>query len=745
MPTVPTYQDTFRPVALEPEFRQMNTTQASGEAFGAGVGRAIAGAGQNIGQVADAMQRLADLKATLAGKDSFTALERAKADLDYGENGYLNTRGRNASEGRNAYVEALEELKKKHAPSDPAALQKYNEAATALVTQSMRTAISHASQGTKEWVADTTAARLSLLRDRALAGYDQPAEVRKSIDLGNAEIDSQAHLMGWGADVVEVKRREFSTGVHAAAAVALAQKPSGARAALDYVRQNAAEMDPATKMEIEKKLKPFAAEEEGLSVVNEIITGGRKASAPTADVSNAGAGPTRAKAHLASISAHKDRPGDTANLDDDFADNLSALIQDAPAHIRDGLGIGSGWRSNERQKELFEKSDKTGKMVAYPAGYEKPDGTIAKGSNHLHGRAADLTYNGARLDKAPAEVREWVHANAGNYGLRFPMSWEAWHIEPIRGGAGSTVTPARDGIAARAAMPSFDAALERINQITDPEVRTAAMRQLTAQFELRSKAENAAADAARAQIWTMMMQDTPLSSIPLDIKIAAGREAMSGFLDYEAKGSAVTTNPAAYSQLSTMAATDPEAFAKVDLTAPEIINNLSREDWKAMESKKSAILTDTRKAKMEGAGLNEAFSQAQAQLRAAGVIKDGILGGTDHKKVAEFQNVLAGELAEFKERHGKNPNQIEVQEIINRMLLPIVLKTPGFWGGEKDGSFLFEAGGRADGQTVSTRFPYTSIPIDYRIRLRDELKTELGRDPSEADISEAYADYLLGR
>ena len=28
------------------------------------------------------------------------------------------------------------------------------------------------------------------------------------------------------------------------------------------------------------------------------------------------------------------------------------------------------------------------------------------------------------------EAAKWVHANAANYGLKFRMSWEPWHIEP---------------------------------------------------------------------------------------------------------------------------------------------------------------------------------------------------------------------------------------------------------------------------------------------------------------------------
>lgn len=755
MVRVPTYQQTER---LRPAFQQGIDVRATPDAFGAAIGRGLKSVAAGGMQLADSIQQVEDLKATLTAKDSLTAFERDKMELDYGQNGYLTTQGRNAVEGRAAYNQALEELKKKHSPTAGAAAQKYDSAATAAVTQGMRSGIIHSAQGQKDWAASSSTARMELLQDQALAGYDKPDEIRKSIGLGFAEIDAQASLMGWGPEVVALKRQEFSSSVHSNVAIALASKPNGARAALDYVKKNGDAMDAKAKLDIENKLRPFAADEEGLSIVNEILSKGRKVSDLPGDIvgevagvtRNVG-GPTRSKAFLMSKSAHKDRPGDTANLDNSFADNLAALIQDAPAHIREGLGLGSAYRSNERQKELFENSDKTGRMVAFPAGYEKPDGSIARGSNHLHGRAVDLTYNGARLDRAPKEVRDWVHQNAANYGLRFPMSWEPWHIEPSGGaaGGGTTVVPARDGVAARSSMPSYGEAMERINQITDPQVRASAIKQLNAQFEMRSKAESANAAEAKNEIWTMMMRNTPLSAIPLELKIAAGREAVSGFMDFEAKAGDVKTDPVAYSNLSTMAATNPDEFSKLDLTAPEIINSLSREDWKAMANKKTSILGDERKAREEALVLTTAFSQASSQLEAVGITTTGKEGRQREeaaKRIAQFQNALASQMDEFKRAQNKAPNQMEIQSMVNRLLLPIAIKTPGtLWDSVEKDKFLFEGGMRAEGTTVDIVVNVTDIPIDLRRGIAMDLERDLGRKPSDEEIVERYEQFILNR
>lgn len=757
MVRVPTYEQTER---LRPAYQQGIDVRASPEAFGAAIGRGMKSAAAGGMQLADSIQQVNDLKATLTAKDSLTAFEREKMELDYGPNGFLTTQGRNAVDGRAAYNQALEELKKKHSPGQGMAAQKYDDAATSAVTQGMRSGIMHSAQGQKDWAASSSTARLSLYQDQALAGYDRPDEIKKSIGLGFAEIDAQAQLMGWGKDVVDLKRQEFSSAVHSNVAIAIASKPNGARSAMDYLKANGGSMDAKTRLDIENKLRPFAADEEGLSVVNEIMSKPRKVSDLPGDIvgevagvaGRAGGGPTRSKAFLMSRSAHKDRPGDTANLDNSFADNLAALIQDAPAHIREGLGLGSAYRSNERQKELFENSDKSGKMVAFPAGYEKPDGSIAKGSNHLHGRAVDLTYNGSRLDKAPKEVRDWVHQNAANYGLRFPMSWEQWHIEPSGGaaGGGTTVVPSRDGVAARSSMPSYSDAMERINQITDPNVRASAIKQLNAQFEMRSKAENANADAAKTEIWTMMMRNTPLSQVPLELKIAAGREAVSGFMEFEAKAGDVKTDPVAYSNLSTMAATNPDGFKQIDLTSPEIINSLSRADWKSMSDKKTSILGDERKAREEALVLTSAFSQASDQLAAVGITttgKEGKERDETAKRIAQFQNALASQMDEFKQAQNKAPNQMEIQSMVNRLLLPIVIKTPGtIWGTNDREAFAFESAFRGDADEVDQNaFKYTDIPIDLRNGIKKDLEIELGRKPSEEEVVARYVDFTLSR
>jgi D-alanyl-D-alanine dipeptidase len=102
-----------------------------------------------------------------------------------------------------------------------------------------------------------------------------------------------------------------------------------------------------------------------------------------------------------------------------FVGQLQAMVMAARAAGFD-VGIGSGYRSEERQAQLWEQA------LAKYGDPEIADNWVARPgrSNHGKGTAADLTFGNAA-------AREWVHANASRFGMHFPMDWEPWHIEPL--------------------------------------------------------------------------------------------------------------------------------------------------------------------------------------------------------------------------------------------------------------------------------------------------------------------------
>jgi hypothetical protein len=114
-------------------------------------------------------------------------------------------------------------------------------------------------------------------------------------------------------------------------------------------------------------------------------------------------------------------------LNPDFSANLTAFINAAKADGID-LGIGSGFRSVEKQKQLWEQALKKYGSPEKARKWVAPPGK----SNHNRGTAVDLNSSGAFLGKNKnTKATQWAHANAEKFGLHFRMGHEPWHIEPL--------------------------------------------------------------------------------------------------------------------------------------------------------------------------------------------------------------------------------------------------------------------------------------------------------------------------
>jgi hypothetical protein len=128
-----------------------------------------------------------------------------------------------------------------------------------------------------------------------------------------------------------------------------------------------------------------------------------------------------------------------SGLNGGFADSLAAMIESMPAEVREGFSIKSGYRSEEKQSELWAAALKKYGSADAARKWVAPPGR----SQHNHGNAVDLGYGSS-------EARRWVHENAGRFGLTFPLGNEPWHIEAAGarggGGGGRTIIQAMEQV-----------------------------------------------------------------------------------------------------------------------------------------------------------------------------------------------------------------------------------------------------------------------------------------------------------
>jgi peptidoglycan hydrolase CwlO-like protein len=107
--------------------------------------------------------------------------------------------------------------------------------------------------------------------------------------------------------------------------------------------------------------------------------------------------------------------GGSITVDSSIVDNVQALLNAAPSSLN---LCGWGWRSSQRQQELWDEHHcDTGCSVP----------TARPGSSlHERGLAIDFTSGGQTIQSRSSESFQWLDANAGRYGLHNLPS-EAWH------------------------------------------------------------------------------------------------------------------------------------------------------------------------------------------------------------------------------------------------------------------------------------------------------------------------------
>lgn len=109
-----------------------------------------------------------------------------------------------------------------------------------------------------------------------------------------------------------------------------------------------------------------------------------------------------------------------------FESKLEKMLAALPKELAGAIVINSGYRSVERQQQLWQQALEKYGSVAEARKWVAPPGN----SQHNKGNAADLGYSN---DAA----RKWAHENAGQFGLSFPLSNENWHIEDSDARAGA--------------------------------------------------------------------------------------------------------------------------------------------------------------------------------------------------------------------------------------------------------------------------------------------------------------------
>jgi len=684
MPVVPTYED--RGIRLDPGLNFRDSTRATGEMFGSGIGEALGSVGRGLIDVGQAVVEVKDLDATNEAKDSHNGLIGRVRELGYGEGGYLGTSGRDAVTGYAGYEAAVRQAVKDGAKGlSPLALGKYMDAATVTMNGALEDGARHAMDGRKAWTVESSARRVATFADDAMAKWGKPDAAKLDMLAALAEYQHYGTLLGWDADELASQSADLISRVHEDQILNKAKTdPIGAAADIDA---NKGLLLPAARERLKGTVGEAAHDEETRQGALVFANGARKPDdapkPPAFGSSGEPAGPSRQRASLLDHAAGANA-GAVLRLDNAFATNLAAFIEDAPADVRAGLSLG------------------------FQDGRDGGEGA---------GREADLTYDGGRLDAAPADVQDWVRRNAGKYGLTLPV-----------GGTGGAVMAAADSVAARALRPSSEAIDRHLATIADPRRRDIARQAIVGTLDRQSRQEAERQAAAKAELWRRVDAGAAPDEVPFDIRQAAGSHAMAVARGYVARAldGPMITDDVLLRDMRLFAAGRPEDFALVDLN--DYRDRLEGSDLKALAAAQSAIGQDSRKARDQGAELASAFDLAKTQLEAAGALTPG--GGEDGRQLlARVQNALYDDLAAFRKANpSARPTTADFQKMINPHILGYYI-TPR------------PAAESGAGRPVRSG----DISPDLRDSIARQLQQELGRQPTDGEVAREYQAFRLAQ
>lgn len=460
-----------------------------------------------------------------------------------------------------------------------------------------------------------------------------------------------------------------------------------------------------------------------------------------------------------------------------LSDRMAAMINDAPDYVKAGIDLLSGYRSVERQKELWDKSDKTGKWVARPGN-----------SQHNHGNAADLGWNGGKFSTAPKEVVDWVHANAGTYGLTFPMGYEPWHIETAearKGGRVGNFDAGRFGATkgGRYQPDNFDAGRFGGNDQADtsgyvsvadapanaanvymdavspftvdvkggsleaalsaarerfadrPDELAEAERQITNAHQTQKNASEEQVKAVKQSLLSALITQgkSPREADPSALTVIGAEGIKQLFsLEDDIKQGTKVTDPSTYIELVNMT---PQELRSADL----------------MTYAQSLSFSDLKKFADDQAGLrrgNTAAMQSSMQTRSqiVGSASD-MLGlqpskdADDAKTLATLNRRLDVEIAAYVEQEGKQPDGQQIQGMVDKLMME-GKKQSGFYGfrsGTTDRMFQVPAEEMQSFYAAST---VDDIPQNVRSHVALTYRTMFGADPDEKSAVNTYNDMV---
>ncbi|SNZ21306.1 hypothetical protein [Cohaesibacter gelatinilyticus] len=775
MAIVPNYKRSAR---LTPRYQRNIEVSATSEHMGAAIGRGLSGLGQGIGTAGKALHATARLDNAKAQakereqqdqKDQMAERERQTRVKNQLSESMEKNRAdvQKIAQGPEAYADdpdlkdfgsSVDDVRRvegflKTAPKDEAdnirpGMEAIQVNASNRANQLLQEqALKNGQQADQRY--------LDNFVQEAVTDRNDPVAVEKYRLAGLANISASAERDGLDEGEAAVLAHAYSSKLDRDVVLAkLEDDPALALEDYDQLRPRLIETD---RQELDRTFSFVRKEEAIKSQISGILSlrrhdtslsQSRQASMPKGENDQpSGSSVPLTYLNLASPSADR-------RLDQEFtltfATNLDALMEDAQQHIGTGL-------------EILPYQD----HASITPGGESDYWSAQQGQNKVL-----IRYQGQSLSKAPSKVQDWLADNSAAYGLFLPVgSTAAGNTSPetrIADGFDRVLVASLDSPSSRALGPSAKQMEEAIAAIDNPNLQEAARSNLQIELDRQGKQDKAGQLAAAREIWTAIDDGKSLEDVPISIRVAAGSATISDATDFirtREGGKIIQTDAVTLSGLNRMMAYNPDRFAGQDLDAYR--NQISRNDLKDLKQHQTDLLKHDSQALKRTELYKATFEQAETAMERIGLLdtfpeendfffgtKLGLRNHTTRRlrlsKLSKFRNTLKQEIDDFIAESVANrpngtprmPTYNELEEITNRLILPVMLDDGiPLFNLDRAGHF-FEVDDPADPSSYRLKIHPDEIPASVRQRLENRFEQANGRKPSGEESVRLYQTFL---
>lgn len=682
--------------------------------FGAGVGQALQGAGQQMGALANEIERTAlKLKAQddeAAAKQADVSFNTALRGILYDpEKGFYGRTGKLAVDGYADVMKQVEALKEAHSKGlTPDQRRLYDSVASTRINSTLDDMSRFVAKERRTWLDTTSEARIVDAMSDGAANYNSHAKINQALVVGRNEIMDQAERNGWSPEVTMLKLEKFQSDLHKQViSNRMVNDPLGAQAYFEAVRGRiiGADLD-----NLERALKVSTAKAAADSIAAGIASGG--------GVSE---------------------------------DNLVAAVRQVESGNRELGADGKVLTSSAGAKGSMQVMDATNSNPGYgvaPAKDNSLEERARVGRDYL---AAMLKLYGgnrtlalAAYNAGPGNVDKWLGAlgdprkgdiTDAEWAAKIPFKETRGYVEKVQRVAASY---ARE-------RPSLSAWLEQAKGIEDPDVRAQVESRLATAYNRHEAAIKEGERRARDEVWKMAIDPavTSVAQIPNDKWASLPGETQRSVMTYlegKAKDKPIAPtaeNQAEFYRLMGMSVQDRAAFADLDLH--QWYGKLPQAQWQQLVNAQAGVNRKDAAEEAKAASVTKSVSVLRPELEAAGLKLSGAKRSEAEKgRVAMFQGQLAEALVAFQEQHKRRPSDAETLEIGRRLL--VAGRLPRDWWFDK-GARLFEA------QAADRSDFYIAvddIPKAEASKARAGFKDAMGREPTDAELVELYRRKVMG-